>query len=401
MNQSLAEITEQLDDRVVLPVLFVAAVTIRLAYWLRVGTYYPPATEIFLKACNAPGLSFWTRAPRQILKIGYIAPQCFVVDTLGLPVDTWIVVQAVVSALTCVVVYVTAKQVISRVGAVVSGLLMLFAYDAFIWINSPTTETLFVFAVALAMLLLCRFYSNPTPERRVGAWLGLGFVFFTRPHGFGMVGAWLAFDYLRNYRSKRDSLVPASRVGTVAYHVVAAVGFVGILGLFVRASFANGAYHPWVEGWVLDHGIQTFPIAQIEYTPEPADNMIMFAILNADVLILLAVLRFVAFFYPYISFAWWGPRWQLFHNLTLWPLLGGGVAGIVLALRNRDERLVHLGLLPLLGLLAIISLTYLDRNWRYRAPANPIFALFAGYFVDTYWPIVSARIRQLPGIDSE
>jgi hypothetical protein len=158
---------------------------------------------------------------------------------------------------------------------------------------------------------------------------------------------------------------------------VAALG-TGIL-LTQYFGFFTGIIFQWyAEGLLVwDSSIFQYPYELSEYA-----SPIAFVVFNIHHIILITMLRFVLIFVPVL------PRWSTVHNVanvgTLIPVFIGSFWGFIAMLRSRRD-LFRLWAIPLVMLLLTISLTHVDWDWRYRAPAAPMFSLLTGYVGWRLW----------------
>lgn len=343
----------------------------RLVYWLIGGTRRGADTAGYLDAC-----SVWATNPADALTgqpigveyAGFTLPFCVVTNFLGAPFDVWIAIQILLSTLSCLIVYATAKRALNRVGGLIAGLSMVFLWESFQWTIYLLSDALFVFAVSIALWAVTRHADLDTRRTWAITWLALTFTAVTRPFGLPLVLGWLAYDLLPLDSRYRLDLAP--RPG----YMVAVAGLGALyLALASRGAWVDSTlYGVWSEGTlVMNDPTFTYPFDTVEHS-----STLPFVLSNAHHLLAMGALKIGLFLLPLV------PRWSLLHNVinlfTLVPVMFTSVWALLNLIRE-DRELLRLWVTPLVVFLIVVGVTFVDWDWRYRAPAAPVFSLFAGY----------------------
>ena len=351
--------------------IFVLALAIRIGAWGVKGTVTSSDLVWFQSVCDG-----WLTSPlaafrtERLVYSGFALPLCIVLALTGGSLQAWVAVQIVLSALSCVLVYYTGTRLVERTAGVIAGLSLAVLWDSFHWVLYVLSDTMFVFAVALALWALTRHHREPSPRNRALAWVSLGLVAVTRPFGLPIVVGWLAYDLLPRDHEYRLGLLPNPLVTAV----------LGAAGLAVVVSskaylLSERIYTLWSHGVVI-WGDPTF---NYHFAARTGSSLVEFLLLNADHMVVLAALKVAVFFLPFV------PRFSTSHvllNLALVPLTVGGFVGAVRSIRRRSPHFRIWGT-PAVMVLLIVAVTYVDFGWRYRAPLGPVFVLLTAYAVVT------------------
>lgn len=352
-------------------VIFLAALTARLVYWRFAGTQVIGDANAALRRCEqiftTPELVFLTR---DVLYSGFNIPYCTALNVFGLAPTHWVGVQAVLSALACVLVFDTGRRVVNPLAGWVAGLGFVPLWETFRWIVRPQSEMLFTFYVALVLWQMARYFEQKTTRNRRVLGVCFAVLAVSRPFGFPMVLGWLAYELLPLSHPRRFDFIRSRTIAAV----LAVVGVVGMLAVVTLFHEDYNIIYFLSRGTVVTGGVFEY-----QYTPRPADEFWPFIFLNIDNLAIMASLRIVWFFIPIV------PRWSTAHILlnlvTLAPLIAGGLVGIYYAIQQRRLDILQMWLTPLAAVLLVIAATYLDGGFNYRAQMTPVFALFTGYAV--------------------
>lgn len=354
-------------------VLLISGVALagRIGYWLYGGTRLGKDTSGYLLTCSA-----WVNNPLDALTgqlvgveyAGFTLPFCLVVDFLGAPYETWVAIQILLSVLSCLIVYATARRVLDRIAGIAAGLSMAVLWESFQWTIYLLSDATFVFAVTVALWAVTRYRELGTRRAWTAAWLALAYVAVTRPFGLPIVIGWLAYDLLPRGNEYRGDLLSKP-----AYMFV----LVGAIGLYYAAT-SRGAwvdstmYSVWADGVL----VKNDPTFRYSYSPVGGSSPLTFVLYNAHHLIAMGVSKIGLFFLPVV------PRWSTLHNVvnvvTLLPMMLASGWAIVHQLR-RGSQLFRLWVTPLVVILLVVGVTFVDWDWRYRAPAAPVFSLLVGY----------------------
>lgn len=366
--------------------VFAVALVLRTGYWLNTGTITPASGRMFLTFCGplwsdpiglfttphaALAYTNWGIGSR-VLYAGYWVPLCVVTSLPGSSPDVMIALQILLSALACVLVFDAGRRHTNLVGGLVAGFALAVLMDVFAWTTRILGDSLLVFVLTLAIWAIGRYHEEPTRERRLTVWVVLAYLVFTRPYGVPLVLGWLAYDLFPIGSVRRLNLFPYPKVG---WALVAVVVPLTALGLLEQAGLST--LKRWREG-ILVAFDPSFPT--YEFTSRGGETILSFVLLNADHMIVLASLKVLVFLLPVV------PRFSTLHNvlnlLTLTPMILLSVITVLRLVRERSQ-LFRLWVTPMVVILLIVSVTFVDYSWGYRAPAGPIFALLSGYAVAT------------------
>lgn len=364
--------------------VFLFAFAIRLFHWYRVGIptpRIPGDSGNFIQACdilasNPSGILAAVKGPEYA---GFTLPFCGGWLLSGGSVHTWLVFQVVLSAMSCVFVYLAASHLVNRYAGVAAGVALGISYDAFRWDIALLAETIAAFSLALALWTLARYYTRPTGRNRLLVLASFAWVAFVRPQGAPIVLAWIVADLALRGRFGRERLFNSLTRGSV---VCCAVLSIPLVGMF-RPGGKGEVFAAWQRGWVVASGSGYVPIPRYEYTVAAASNPVVAFLFTLPDLLVLVGLRALTFFYPFVHFTYAGPKWQLIHNVTLWIVLSLALVGGVKIVRTRETHLAFMWILPLVALVGTAMLTFLGTSFRYRSIANPLFALLVGYAIGT------------------
>lgn len=355
------------------------ALTGRVGYWILKGTATGADTPTYTSTCDIWFTQPWL-LPR-IINAGFTVPFCLVTDLLGLSVDIWVALQIGLSTVTCVLVYAVASAHLDRIAGLVAGVSMAILWESFQWDIYILTDSIFVSVVTVALWAVSRHYRYRTRQTYWIAWASLALVFFTRAHGFPIVAGWLLLDFLPQGHRYRLNLIP-----NPMYGIAIAILGTGIL-LTQYFGFLTDTIFQWYGEGLLVWDSSTF---QYPYKLSQHASPIAFVVFNIHHIILITLLRFVLIFVPIL------PRWSTVHNAanvgTLVPIILASGYGFITMLRSKSN-LFRLWAIPLVMLLLTISLTHVDWDWRYRAPAAPMFSLLTGYAGWRLWH--SERVQSI------
>jgi hypothetical protein len=294
--------------------------------------------------------------------------------------------QGLLSAVSCVLVYFTAKKTINQMAGIAAGGTLAMLYDSFYWYAYILTDSFFVFVVTVVLWAMATHYVCDTSRTRVLALSSLGYLAITRPFGIPIFLCVVVGDQF----TSELNLLPKFRA--TAPLVVAASGAVILFSQriswvleHVTESFASGTL-------VANNSMLVYPFI------EEGTVSLSYLFLNIHHIILIAISRVLVFFLPIL------PRYSMMHNIvnivTLVPMMLFAAVGVVRLIRRRKSPLLLMWLVPLIAILLTISVTFVDWDWRYRAPAGPLLAVLAGYTVGTDSRIAGLRRRLKTEIQS-
>lgn len=364
--------------------LFAIALVIRVAHWLRAGyamARTPPDTESYVSACTV-----LLSDPVSIVSnlkgpayLGFTVPFCGFRAVVSESFQSWLAVQVLLSAVGVVLVYLTAKSVLGHGPGIVSALALAISYDAFKWDIAVLAESLTIFAVALSVWAYTMYRKNLSRRYRTLTGISWLWLALLRPHGVPVVVGWLVSDAVLARVRGTTPLVSSAYV---------TAGFVALLSLVPINTIRRGGAKSgsisgaWSEGWVIFKGKPRFFIPQYEPAAVTSSDPVEF-LLNLPDLAILFTLRGLAFFNPIITFSYSGPDWRLFHTISLLAVIPLAIVGFGKLLYERRIELIQLWTIPMLMLLGVIVVSFISQTYRYRAAANPVFALLVGVAVSS------------------
>lgn len=314
---------------------------------------------------------------KSIVYLGYWLPYCGWLELTGGWVAGWIGIQLLLSALTCVLVYETARQFVSSRASLLAAGLFAVQIEVYKWAVRPQSEFMLTFAVALALWRLTLYHTDRSTRNRALVLASLALVATVRPNGLIIVMAYMVYDFFPRSSDRRLDLFFRARTN------IAIAAVVGVL-VAHRLSFGlykgNTLLSPWKEGVIVTPDRFIY-----DYTPRAADGVLSFLLSNLDHVIAIAGLRALLFFSPVM------PTWSQAHALrtgiTLTPLTIGAILGIIFALR-RNRTLLKLWGTTLLAVVVTAMLIWVA-GWRnFLGPAAVVYALFTAYSVS----ILSTRL---------
>ncbi|MDF9745842.1 glycosyltransferase family 39 protein [Natrinema salsiterrestre] len=374
--------------------VFIIALVINLVHWLvpsiRNGSlvyFTPPDTSKYLSICQTGPEHLGTL----IYKIGFLVPFCLTEILPGHVGPAWVAVQILLVSLASVLVFDTARRVFDLRTALVAGLSFALLYDTFRWTRTVLSDILFVFILTLALWALVRFQQNPTRRTRLAVYGACLWLAVTRPFGAPIVAGWLLYDMVSFGRYERFDLVPSRRLSVGLFLLLGAVVLLSVENWFplVRGLYAQGAVFSPPQN-------APYPI-QHEYAVVESSSSLMFILRNFEHIVIITFLRVGAFFIPVIEGAFQS-EWKVWNTMWLTVLLVGSVVGCLRLYRQRIV-LFQMWVTPLVMIVAVCAVTFVDASFRYRAPAGPVFALLFSYSVSGEQ--LAAVANRLPGVETD
>lgn len=362
--------------------LFVFAVLVRLGNWFVMGTALGGDWKAYQQACHL----WWSNpigiltAKKGVVYAGFTFPFCSITELPFTTVDTWVVIQILVSGLSVVLVYLTGASLMNRSAGTIAGIMLALLWDTFQWTTVLYSDAMFTFTIALALWVFTRYRQSGSRRVKIALLLSFGFVIITRPYGFPIVLGWIAYD-----------IFPASRYVERPVFDTRLVGLTGIALTVLAVPFIVERYElfeRWARGWTIIND-QTY-VYNLPVTQDT--SLVGFLVGNHVHLVVLAIIKLVFFFLPFL------PRHSTMHILinavTFVPVYLLGMAGLYLAWRNEKELFRYLAT-PILVTLAITAITFVSWDFRYRAPLGPPIALLAGYSATQLSSRLPDRYRSL------
>ncbi|MDT3434230.1 glycosyltransferase family 39 protein [Haloarcula sp. 1CSR25-25] len=376
----------QIDDCLTSLSIFSIAFALRVFHWFHAGYPHPrtpPDTGTYIETCSLLfsdpiRIITFTKGPSYI---GFTVPFCSVYSISGQNLQLWVFFQVMLSAAACLLVYYTAAQHLNKTAGIVAGLALAISYDAFRWDIAILTETVSIFAMALALYSYTIFHANPTQQRKLAVFGVFAWLAILRPHGVPIVVAWVVSDMIVRERRGGIALFSSWKIVFVLVSLLAVIPMNAMLRGGNKSGSISGA---WNNGWIIYNGYKKFIISEYKHGAVTGTDPIVF-ITNLPDLLVLFILRGVAFFNPVINFAYSGPGWKYLHNISLFIVIPLTLLGLSKLIKQRDINLLQLWTIPMLSILGIVVLTFLSQSFRYRAVATPVFALLVGYTVSSWW----------------
>jgi len=332
----------------------------------------PDTRYIYLPACQGPAAHFADR-PLYLLYIGFIIPFCSVA---ALPVDTFvtmIVVQKLAYAVATALVFDTARRALNLRAGVVAGVSFALLFDSFRFTEWLLPDTIFTFVVALTLWTVILFYEDPSPRRRLALYAAIVWLVVTKPHGAPIVLGWLLYDIWAG-GTERPKLAPSQRAGLGLLAIA-------LFGIAVAGQdYIAFSYDLFRRGIVFSPPHDApYPILY-EYSPRPAPFSLAFIFVNLDHIAIIATMRASVFFIPVLDDVL-KSEWKLFNSFWMTAMLVGTAIGIFRAYRHRFD-LVRMWFTPLVAMVLVTAVTFVDASFRYRAAMAPVFSLFTAYAVE-------------------
>lgn len=356
-------------------VIALLALVVRGAYWGLRGTQVGQDTPGYLDLCGewaSDPLGAATQA-NGIDTLSFTFPLCAVNALPGDVAPQWVLVQLILSALGCGLLFDACRRLLGMQVAWIAGLIYALLWEAIQWDVYVLTDSLFIFYLILLSWLGARLSSPSSRSVRWGFGAALVLVAFARPTGAFVAISWLfAFGFGRlvtgrAWSGRRTVLIALPLVVLLALAIVGSVASRGILaGTFLQDLWASGVVMDDDSRW------------DYHYAPSPASSLPEFVFRNAFHLCVLFFLKVGLLFVPITG------RFSTAHNvlngLTLAPVMALGIGGWTWAVALRVRSLTPWLLSPTVSAV-LTGLTFVDYDWRYRLPLLPFLAVGAGFAI--------------------
>lgn len=357
--------------------LFFSALVSRIGYLLHKGIIVTSDTSTYIELCGTlfSNPIAVVDAHFGVEYAGFMLPFCTVYTLSGGSKLLWIAIQLILSSLTCVVVYDAGRRYYGQFAGAVAGGVMVVLFDSFRFSVYVLSETTFILTVSLAIWGLVRHNQLGTDQSRFLA-IGLaGWMAVTRPFGIPILGLWLLLDLLPLENRLRPDLIHKRWLVALGFTLAGGGLVASSRGEWIESSL----YNIWREGWVFFLGDLRAPLdlPDLSYDPVPAESAFEFALLNADHLLVLAVVKVLVFFLPLLPNLESNTTHQL-NAVVYTPIALTSFLGLALLARRRDPLLTY-AVAPLAAIVLVIAVTFVTPYFRYRAPVAPLFALLTGY----------------------
>jgi hypothetical protein len=384
MNRASVDHLIERNRSTVVSVMVGVALLLRVGWWAHKSGFAPivtPDTADYTGVCRT-----MTDSPEALLGgevgveyLGFTVPFCSVMHLTGFSGTAWVVVQILLSAAVCLVVYDTGRRLHSETMGAAAGMVYAGFFDSFRWSIFVLSDTFFVFAVALGIWALAVYQTTdtPTPRQTVGLGAALLLVALSRPFGPPVVGGWVLVELLPIDHDLRLGVLPSR-------WPVAAFGALGALVVSVSSRLGwvrEYLVDLWADGqvfWPNDPYVP-MPVPDFSFQPTAHSNPVLFLLANADHILPLTLFKMAAFFVPAHPNLATNTTFQL-NAVMFTVVLLGSAAGTVRLFRRRSSAF-PIVVLPVAAITAVVGMTYLTPFYRYRAPVGVMFALLAGYSV--------------------
>lgn len=361
--------------------IFLVALVLQGAYAWHVGMNLSSDTPGYLATCTGwvddPISTFLS--PRGNFYASFSLALCAWLAIPGLTLGTWVVAQVLLSAVGCGILHRIALRFCTPLAAALAGFFLAGFHEVFRWETWILSDTLFTFLLLLGALLTVRWQEDPSRRRRIGALSALATLAFCRPMGLPVALLWAGLVGQGGHAGSSKRLLPR--------WLVAAFWLVGV-SVLVATSVVRHLPHKGTEAmwrmvvWDLPAFDNPLPFSG------PSSGL-GFYIANAPQIAFTVLLRAGAFFFPFSPT--FSARHVILNLLTLVPVLVAGFVGLKRMLVTEQARMRKILLPPILVTLCIVSLSYVDYDWRYRSSVLPFMLVLAAWAVE---PILA----RLPGV---
>lgn len=362
--------------------IFVLALGGRFAYWFMAGTRVVGDATGALAFCDIVSPSALLGFKHTIVYSGFQLPYCAYINLTGGYVDGWVVLQILLSAVSCVLLYETGRLLVDRLAGLIAGLSFALLWEVFHWVVRPMSEPVFTIVMIVALWRLAIYEVAGSRRNRLLAAGALLYLGITRPNGLPIVAGYLLWDTLFDAEEWRLDVFSSRAVNA---------GFILLFG--------GLALYRMLEGGELIP-INRLAIGEVvtghvtyNYTPVMADSAAGFLIRNAPHVVTIVLLRGLWFFAPIL------PGWSVPHIVltmsTLFPLIVGGLAGIYRTARH-ERRLFVLWVTPILMSVLTAMVMWVAGSRNFLGPSAACFALLTGYMLSTKLPGLAERV---PAVD--
>lgn len=142
---------------------------LRIGYWVYRGTIRGGDWGGYSEACTV-----WATDPVGILSAhkgifyaGFSFPFCQVLTLPGLTVDSWVMIQIVLSSVACVIVYLTGRLLMNRTAGVVAGFGLVVLWDTWRWTTLLYSTAMMTFAMACCLWAFARYHHSGSSRAKL------------------------------------------------------------------------------------------------------------------------------------------------------------------------------------------------------------------------------------------
>ena len=165
---------------------------------------------------------------------------------LGYNLQIAYIFEALISSLTCIVIYYIGKNVLNKKIGIISGLIAALYPTFIIYSGSLNTETLFIFLFTLSALGLLKIHEEPSAKNISIAGVSFGLAMLVRPAIMGLIPFILIWMLLSS-KDRKKNLMKFMAIFLIAITVVSpwAIRNYNVHHEFVLVS-TNGGVNFWI-----------------------------------------------------------------------------------------------------------------------------------------------------------
>lgn len=398
--ENLFNRVDQLDERKVLFYIFGISLIIRLAYII----FFPTVIWGDADAYNAMAIgliegngygggtsSYWPPGQPFFLAAIY--------TVFGYNLQIAYIFEALISSLTCIVIYYIGKTVLNKKIGIISSLIAALYPTFIIYSGSLNTETLFIFLFTLSIIGILKIHEDPSAKNILIAGVSFGLAILVRPAILGLIPFILIWMLLSSKDRKRD-LIKFIAIFLIAITVVSpwTIRNYNVHHEFVLVSTNGG-----VNFWIGNNREATGTYKWTNMTNNPIINIsdeikrdrigyekgLEFIKENPHIFLILTLKKFAHFWRFELNFftLYFGecfinpiPKWlfMVLAPLTVLPfiiLLPLAIFGIIFY--QKWDRKAYLLILLIFYYILIHSIVFASS--RYHLQITPYLIIFAAY----------------------
>lgn len=344
--------------------IFVSGLLLRAGYWLYSGTFRGGDWGSYSEACT-----LWANDPlgiitahKGILYSGFTFPFCHVLSLPGTTADTWVMIQIVLSAAACVIIYRTGRLLIDETAGFIAGFGLVVLWDTWLWTTVLYSTAMLTFAMVITLWAFAHYHRSGSIYAKFGLFTAFALVSISHPFGPPIVIGWIIYEIWPNF-------APYGR--RIFNHRIIPL-MIG-LSSFGLLSYAIERYWfptRWYRGEVVyDDPTYSIPV-------EEASSFLDFVIVNHVYALAIPVARSLLFFVPFF------PRHSFSHILlnlvTYTPILFVSIYGAYRAWFDRRDLFRYL-VTPGIMMVGVTAIYTVSWDLRYRAVLGPSMVLLVGY----------------------
>jgi len=361
--------------------IFFIALSGRVSYWFVAGTRVVGDATGALDFCNMASLSTLFSFQHTAVYSGFQLPYCGYIYVTNGFVDGWVVLQIVLSAVSCVLLYETGRLLVDRVTGLFAGLSFALTWEVFHWVVRPMSEPVFTIVTVVVLWRLAVYETEPTRRNRALAMGTLLYLAITRPNGLPIVAGYVLWDTVFKSDNLRLNVFPSRKVNVALIAVFGGLALYRLTGVFGLLGSGEGLLKRWQRGLIVTGHVWYDYSTGFIYSsrdPLPGRTATTLSAVGLHHIIIISVLRGLWFFSPIL------PGWSIPHvalsMVTLFPLIVGGIVGSYVVAR-RDRTLFKLWVTPIIMIVLTAMITWVAGSRNFLGPAVACFSLLTGYLV--------------------